>query len=619
MTPLGYTLSFHLASRYMKKNTTEPKKPIKPVQPAEKAKLVEAKKPEKSTPVAVIVKAEQTVQSPKKSQKPKSEELKKSTEQAKPAKPAPSVKPTKKITSLIPANFNLKFDFKHLKNIRKINVVKMLGLQKIERQVIYVVAIGLFIVANLVLSFISLRLDFSKGQAYTLSSATKKILKKTDDIINIKFYVSSDLPTRLIPLKSNVTDLLGEYQKQSNGKVRVKIVDPKKDQTAANEAKEAGVPELQFSQVENDKYAVSAAYFGLVLSYADKKEVIPQVTDTGSLEYNLTSSIYKMTRKEVAKIGVLGEAEVNPMLAGQQGTDPTAGVKNVLRQQFIVDQLNVSSSSGTSKDIDPSYKALMVFDNRTKEYDPQEIQALKMYLAKKGNAIFFTDGVWVADSLTTSPAKNNLASVIGDYGIQVNSDLILSTSAELVNFGNEVVNFLTQYPFWIKTNVFDQKSSYFSNATQMTFPWVSSLTIQQKADVDVKTLVQSTNRSWSQKDTFTLTPQSIPQPTVQDLKQFIIAAEAKKKNEGHIIVVGSSRFALDQFASRSTDNVEFVLNALNDMASEGALTGIRQRAMDVYPIPDLPTSEKDFFKYLNMLLLPAAYAIFGGIRLMRRK
>ena len=490
-----------------------------------------------------------------------------------------------------------------LKKIQKINLVKAFNLKQLKISVICTLAIGAFVIFNFVLSPVSfLRYDLSFGKAYTLSASTKKILKNLDDVVTIKFYASSDLPTRLIPLKNEVTDLLNEFKKTNKGRMNVKVLDPKKDQNAAQEVKELGLPELQFSQLEKDKYAVTASYFGIVLSYGDKREILPQVTDTESLEYNLTGAIYKLTKKETIRIGILGQQDnFNP------NEDALSQFKKVMQQQYNLSFLDVSSKSA-AKVIDTTYKTILVFDTTKKEYDPQEIQAIKIYLDNGGKAIFLVDGVWVEDNLLTAPAKHNMFSLLSDYGIKLNTNLVLSMSAELVNFGTGMVSFLSPYPFWLKTNMFNIKTSYFSNIQQLTFPWVSSL--------EGNALVKTTKQSWEQKDNYMLNPQSISQPQQSDLKEFIITAESKDKK---LVVIPSSRFLLDRFQTRNSGNLEFVLNIVNDYASGGALSGIRQRAVSFYQLPELPDNTKDIFKYANILVPSLLFGLLGAFRLMKRK
>jgi len=499
------------------------------------------------------------------------------------------------------------------KNLKKLSLVKIFKLQGRERQVIYAVVFALFIVLNLLVSGLSLRYDASFGQAYTLSDSTKKILRNLDDIVNIKFFASSDLPTRLIPLKADVTDLLSEYKKEGKNNVQLKVLDPKKDQSAATEAREAGVPELQFSQLERDKYAVTATYFGIVLSYSGKSEVLPQVTELESLEYNLTASIYKLVRKELVKIGMLGYED-----SFDTTQDKIANLRKILSQQFDIENLNISSES-TTKSIDASFKTVLVFDTNAKKYDDNELKLLKAYLEKKGKAIFFVDGVWVSESLTTSAADHSLFSLLKEYGIKIEKNLVLSTSAELVNFGDSQISLLLPYPFWIRTNNFNQKVSYLSNVYQLTYPWVSSLRLEKKKDIVAQASVKTSNRSWEQKDNFVLNPQTITPPQEKDFKEFIVGAESTKKNAGKIIVIPSSRFVLDRYLSTGSDNLGLVLNIVNNLASGGALSGVRSRAVNFYPLPDLPVSQKDIFKYVNILMLPALFSLWGVVRLIKRR
>lgn len=500
--------------------------------------------------------------------------------------------------------------FSILKNLQKVNLVKLLKIEKLTEPTIIAVGIAIFVVANLLISPVSLRLDLSQGQAYTLTPSTKKILQNLDDIVLIRFYVSSDIPTRLQPVKTDVTDLLKEYDKY--GKVEVKILDPKKDTNAATQARNAGIPELQFSQMEQDKFAVTSSFFGISVSKGSQVELIPQATDIQSLEYNLTSLIYKLSKKELPQVGVL---EQPPALG--QAQDDISILRQVLAQQFTVNSITIAT--GEAETIDTKNKSLLVFDTPEKQFADIEIKAIRDYLKNKGTALFFTNGVKVDETLQTQPANAQIQALLNEYGIRVNDDLLLSTQAELVNFGSDVQSFLVLYPFWLKTNVFSKESGYFSNITQLTYPWVSSLTLNSKSGVQTKELVNTTKTSWQQRETFTLSPQNILEPKKEELKQFLITAESSKKNEGKIVVIPSSRFVQDRFLARNSGNLELVLNILNDYASGGALSGIRQRAVNIYPIPSIPESQKDIFKYGNILLLPALFALYGAIRLMRRK
>lgn len=464
---------------------------------------------------------------------------------------------------------------------------------------------ALILVVNYLLSFATVRLDLSKGQAYTLSPASRKIIKNIDGNATITLYASSELPSRLVPIRRDVMDLLGEYRTQSGGKINVVVADPKKDEKKLQQAQEYGVREVQFSQQEQDKLAVSTSYFGIGIQYKDKKEAIPVVTSPTELEYTLTSLLYKMTNKNPVVVGVVGLTSQDAL---QLNTLTT-----LLNQQFDITQYATA---------EVKYKTLLVLDSQSKEYGDDEVKLFDTYLAGGGKAIFFVDGVWIADqAATASGANHGLFDLFRKWGIDLQKDLVLSASSEIVNLGgSDGFPIATQYPFWVVTNTFEGPTSYFSNVQAVSFPWASSIKLTKQNGIDVMPLIKTDLQSWHQTSTFALDPSGVPQPKTTDLAQFTVGAMAKNpKTGGAIILIPSSRFVQDQFVSRRVNNFEYALNLVSDLASDGLLSGIKQRSVDVYPLPTLSESAKDMFKYLNMILLPGAFAAYGIYRLTRKK
>lgn len=498
---------------------------------------------------------------------------------------------------------------KILSKLGKMNLSDRLKLHRFKNGFIISVALAVFVAGNILMSPFALKLDLSKGRAYSLSAPSRKILKNLKDKVTIKLFLSSDIPTRLIPLKSDVTDFLNEYKKTNAQKIDVIVADPKKDTKAAEEAKAAGVPELQFSQLESDKYALSTFYFGVVISAKDKREIIPQVADSESLEYNLTSAIYKLTNTNLAKVAVLGRAETfDPQ------SEVLANLLKLLRQQYEVIFPEKADSSA---------KAILVFDDGFKKYSDEETAAFKKYIDGKGKIIFFADGVWVGQGMTTEPAGHNLFNLFHSYGITLDQNLVLSGDSELVSFAGGSVSFFLPYPFWLKTNNFNTKSAYFSNVSQLTFPWTSSVTpVRDFKNSEIVSLVSTTDRSWDEKlasgSAIILDPQNIREPLQKELAPRKLITEVRTKNGGELVVVPSSRFVLDNFLGRGSNNLDFVLNLVNNFASGGALSGINQRAVSFYPLPSLPPAGQQIFKYANILLLPALFALYGLKKLLKK-
>lgn len=496
-------------------------------------------------------------------------------------------------------------------SFRKINFTRFLSLEGFQKSSIYLVSFAVFILFNILAFYLlPFRFDFSLGQAHTLSPATKKIIKKLDDIVNIKLFISSDLPIRLSGLKTEVTDLIKEYQKETRGKIIVKILDPKKDESALNEAKELGIPELQFSQIEKDKYAVATTYFGIAVQYGDKREIVPQATNLVSLEYDITSIIYKLTRKEPLRLGVMGieETVANPQ------EDEFASIKKILKQQFDLEFLK------NGEDPSSSIKTILALDDNKNSYTTNEAKMLERFLRmNKGKVVFIVDGVSIAEGLTTKEANHNLFPLFQTFGINLNKNLVLSYSSQMASFTTGMVSFFTPYPFWLKTRNFSAGISELTNVGALIFPWTSSIEIEKNKETKTKVLVKSEEKSWEQKDSFVLAPNNIPEPSPQDLKEFNLIVETEIKNGGRLTLIPSSRFVKEQFISQDSGNIAFLINQINNYASEGALSGIRNRVLISLPLKNISEGAKDMVKYLNIFLLPGITAFLAAIKLLRRK
>lgn len=445
----------------------------------------------------------------------------------------------------------------------------------------------------------------------------------------LTFFVSKDLPTRLVPFKRDITDMLNEYKQPSGGNITVEVKDPKTDDKAREIAVKNGINEVRFSQLEQDKFNVSTGYIGILISYNGQDRAIQQVTDLNNLEYNITSTLFAMVRKDTPKIGVIGRDQALDIQRG----DPISGLKGLLQQQYTVEDIALSTpqvppvetdaptpTPAPALDIDPSYKTILIFDTPPKKYSEEEIAKIKSYLSKKGKAVVFMNGVQVDEQLiATQEATSNLFGLTQEYGITVNKDLVLSTDAELINFGTGVSQFYIPYPFWLKVTQFNTASGFFSSVNTLTFPWVSSLTIQKKDGFQIQELMRTNERSWIQNRNFDLDPQKAVNSVPTNLNQYILGAVSKNKEGGSLMVIPSSRFAMNNFISQQSSNLNFMLNVISNFASDGALAGIRQRAVDVYPLPALSDAEQAVFKYTNMLVLPLLFAALGAYYLWKRK
>ncbi|GIW62241.1 MAG: hypothetical protein KatS3mg090_0067 [Patescibacteria group bacterium] len=476
-----------------------------------------------------------------------------------------------------------------------------LGLSNIFTVVLLLIVF--FVVLNLLAGIFNFKLDLSKDKIYTLSPATYNVLKNVDDVIQIKFIASSNIPKQFMPLKDRVLGLLQEYKK-ANPNVTVEVLDPDKDSTAEKLVSQQGLPQLQFTEQKSGQLSLSNAYFGIIIQYLDKSEIIPQVLSVEGLEYDITSAIYRLVNKDLPEVGVVG---YESSFANQNSS--ITNLDSVLRKQFLVTypQLEDADLSRT--------KLLFIIDDGQKSYSTSEAKIITDYINKKGNAIIIADGVWVSDAtLTTTPANHNLNEVLKNFGLEIEPNLILSNSAELVNFGGGQLSLVLPYRFWVKTNVFNPDKSIFNNINTLTYPWVSSIKVKDNSIVEP--LVKTTNQSWAQTNEFNLSPETAADPVPEETQSFVVSALAEKKSAGKVAVISSRRFVLDQFQSQN-DNLNFISNLALSLTNN-QLAGIRNKSAGVYILPVYSYPFSEILKYSLIFLFPALFLILGVVKAVRR-
>src|SRR5512139_1154235 len=170
-----------------------------------------------------------------------------------------------------------------------------------------------------VLNFVSVRffgrIDMTHNGLFTLSDASKELMRSLDDRVTVKAYFTEDLPAPYNNHRREVLDQLNEYRAYSHGNLQYEFIDPS-DEKTEQEAQQQGVAPVQVQVVKEDKFEIKKGYLGLVFLYEDKKEVLPVVQNTNGLEYEISSTIKRLTTTTRKKIGFLtgqGEPPLNEM------------------------------------------------------------------------------------------------------------------------------------------------------------------------------------------------------------------------------------------------------------------------------------------------------------------
>src|ERR1700690_3317421 len=88
---------------------------------------------------------------------------------------------------------------------------------------------GAVVAINLISTRLFGRLDLTENHVYTLSNASKEIVRALPDYLTVKAYISKDLPPELPNPSRYVRDLMDDYKTCSKGKLHFEAFDPESD------------------------------------------------------------------------------------------------------------------------------------------------------------------------------------------------------------------------------------------------------------------------------------------------------------------------------------------------------------------------------------------------------
>lgn len=278
------------------------------------------------------------------------------------------------------------------------------------------------------------RADLTEQNLYTLSEGSKNILEKIEEPITLRFYYSRKLASKTVPgLSPYVTlvqEFLEEYRDQSNGKIKLEVIDP---EPFSEEEEEAAMAGLQTFPVGTSGEPL---FFGLVgENTVDETEVIEFFNPERQrfLENDITTLIYELSSPKKSVVGLIGTLP----LMGDRG-DRMAMMRNPEERQepyAVVQQIESTSAirdlGEEAANIDEDVDVLMVV--HPKQLSDETLYAIDQFILRGGHALVFVDPHAEADRPPVDPQNpyagmwadrsSNLEPLFEKWGITLKKDV----------------------------------------------------------------------------------------------------------------------------------------------------------------------------------------------------
>jgi gliding-associated putative ABC transporter substrate-binding component GldG len=492
--------------------------------------------------------------------------------------------------------------------------------------------LAFLIAINFLASQKSFYFDLTEEKIYTTSEATKNVLKDLENEVNINFYISKDLPVDVINTKTQIMDMMNQYQDIAGSKLKVSYIEPENNAEQVKELAEKGIPQIQFNVIEKDKYEVRQGFFGVEITSENengtKREAIPIIQSIDSWEYDFISAVFSVSREKKELVAFLqGHSEKVLQIPDLIKSYDILEVKieSAEEQKGFYIEKNMSSEDDIEDETKTFiYPITLIIAGPTEEITNEEISVLDNFIKNGGNLIILSETVNanLQSNLEAIPVENNLNELTKKYGIEVNNNLVYDKSNFNITYQQGFFSLSKPYPFWIKAvsdNFGDHPS--LSGLQSIMFPWVSSLTLYENSDYLVKPIITSTNQAEIISDNYNLLPDSYLS-FINGSKE-IIAAVAEPKDEnsksGSLFVAGDSDFISQNFIRQVPDNEIFFVNLIDSVSNSANLSSIRSKNIVDRPIDDLDESEKNYWKFISIFAGAILIDAYGVFRIIKRR
>jgi ABC-type uncharacterized transport system involved in gliding motility auxiliary subunit len=269
------------------------------------------------------------------------------------------------------------------------------------------------------------RVDLTEDGIYTLSQATRRILRKLNQPVTLTLYYSRTAamkgPEQIQYYNTYyryVHDLLEEYERRSDGKVVLEVVDPRKFTEEEDEAIEHGLKRFPLSEDES-------FFFGLVARTELGKEKVIEFFEPGRqkfVEYDVSKLISGVIQREKKKIGILSSLPV-------MGPDMSPYMMQMMRMQGrqppppwqIAEQLReayeVERVAADVRDLPDDIDFLMVV--HPKDLSERTLFEIDQFVMNGGKLLVFVDPHCMHDR-PMGPQRNPYAAMQHDSSSNLN-------------------------------------------------------------------------------------------------------------------------------------------------------------------------------------------------------
>ena len=312
------------------------------------------------------------------------------------------------------------------------------------------VSVFFLIIVNWTASQFHVRVDLTNEKRFTLSNATKKLLKKIEEPITVDVFLKGNYPSGFRQLSASTNDILKEFKEVAGNKLRYNFISPDElmpgtEIKFADTLSGMGLYPINLTSQLKEGQQQQFVYPFALIHYQEKtfpvelykgKTPLINFTELNSaqalLEYRLADAVAKITEKEKPIIGyAVGNGE--PELGRFNTYDL---IENVLKPNYNLFTFDLKAS----RFLTVQMKVLLIV-KPTVSFTDEEKLKLDQYVMNGGKLLVFADrlnaemdSLQIKNQVTAFDRDLKWNDLFFNFGVRINADLLMDLQCDYLPF-----------------------------------------------------------------------------------------------------------------------------------------------------------------------------------------
>lgn len=319
-----------------------------------------------------------------------------------------------------------------------------------------ILGILIILLVNIVGSFVFTRFDLTAEKRYSLSPATKEIVRNIDDIVFFRIYLEGDFPAGFKRLRNATRELLDEFRAY-NKNIQYEFINPSEsdDPDERNNIYQMLVEkglqptDLQVNTKEGREQQI--IFPGAIVSYKSNEKSVDLLNSQlgvdpdevlnnslQALEFRLASAIRDLTVIRKPRVAFIkGHGELN--------TREIYDIGQALSKQYVLDLVTIDGKINSLSERDSvsedktrvinKYEAIIIAKPDS-SFSEKDKFIIDQFIMRGGKVLWLIDPVHASmDSLEAAESTIgiamdlNLDDMLFNYGVRLNPDLVMDLNA----------------------------------------------------------------------------------------------------------------------------------------------------------------------------------------------